>query len=123
MNIDTTHFKQQLLEEKARLEKELQSVGTKNPDAPGDWNITYPDMNVSASAEDEVADQEEKYENSAAMELGLETQLKEVDAALGRIEAGTYGLCEVDKSPIDEERLRANPSARTCIAHADQESL
>ncbi len=123
MNIDTTHYKQKLLEEKNRLEKELQVVGTKNPEVPGEWNVAYPSMNVSASAEDEIADQEEKYENSAPMELGLETQLKEVVAALGRLEEGTYGLCEIDQAPIAEDRLQANPAARTCMPHADNVSL
>lgn len=123
MSIDTTAFKKLLEEEKIRLEEELASVGTKNPDAAGDWNISYPNMNISPSAEDEVADQEEEYENRAPMELGLETQLQEVVAAIGRIEQGTYGLCEVDQAPIDEERLRANPSARTCVLHAGDQSL
>ncbi len=47
----------------------------------------------------------------------LEKQMSEIDAALERIENGTYGICEISGQPIEKERLEANPSARTCIKH------
>jgi RNA polymerase-binding protein DksA len=42
-------------------------------------------------------------------------QLQEVEAALSRLDAGTYGTCEVCGGPIAEGRLEARPAARTCI--------
>ncbi|WP_083873667.1 TraR/DksA C4-type zinc finger protein [Frankia sp. QA3] len=42
-------------------------------------------------------------------------RLAEVDAALGRLAAGTYGRCEAGGEPIGEQRLAARPSARPCI--------
>jgi RNA polymerase-binding protein DksA len=41
-----------------------------------------------------------------------DSALQEVDAALRRIEQGTYGTCEETGKPIPEERLRAVPWAR-----------
>ncbi|HEY0645480.1 MAG TPA: TraR/DksA C4-type zinc finger protein [Nocardioides sp.] len=41
--------------------------------------------------------------------------LAEVDAAIARVEAGTYGVCEVCGEAIGEARLEALPAARTCI--------
>lgn len=41
--------------------------------------------------------------------------LADVDAALARIEAGTYGLCRVCGREIGEERLEAVPTAILCI--------
>jgi RNA polymerase-binding protein DksA len=41
--------------------------------------------------------------------------LEEVDAALERVEEGTYGVCESCGRPIGEARLEALPAARTCI--------
>ena len=41
--------------------------------------------------------------------------LDEIDAAVARLEAGTYGTCEQCGTPIGEERLAARPAARTCI--------
>jgi sigma-B regulation protein RsbU (phosphoserine phosphatase) len=43
--------------------------------------------------------------------------LDEVDAALGRIAAGTYGLCETCVDPIESERLIADPLTRFCLDH------
>jgi sigma-B regulation protein RsbU (phosphoserine phosphatase) len=46
--------------------------------------------------------------------LGL---LKEVDAALERMEAGTYGICESCREPVEKERLIADPLVRYCLDH------
>ena len=44
-------------------------------------------------------------------------QLQEIDEALGRIEAGSYGLCQHDGEPIAVNRLQALPWARLCGEH------
>jgi DnaK suppressor protein len=44
--------------------------------------------------------------------------LVEVDAALHRLEDGTYGTCEHCGGEIAPGRLEARPTARTCIACA-----
>jgi len=43
--------------------------------------------------------------------------LREVDAALGRIDAETYGLCETCHEPIESDRLLADPLTRVCLDH------
>jgi RNA polymerase-binding transcription factor DksA len=55
--------------------------------------------------------------NGEAISRQLEVQLVEVEAALERIEKGTYGICEISGTQIEEDRLDANPAARTCKAH------
>lgn len=52
----------------------------------------------------------------------LSRLLFEVDAALARVENGTYGLCEVCHDAIEAQRIAIDPLARTCIDHmtADQ---
>jgi len=47
----------------------------------------------------------------------LSRLLDEVDAALARMEAGTYGLCETCYETIEPERLLADPLVRFCLAH------
>jgi RNA polymerase-binding transcription factor DksA len=42
--------------------------------------------------------------------------LYEIDEALRRIEAGTYGICEATNQPIEYERLKVLPFARYCVA-------
>jgi phosphoserine phosphatase RsbU/P len=43
--------------------------------------------------------------------------LHEVDAALARMEKGTYGLCEVCHEPIETDRLITDPLTRFCLDH------
>jgi phosphoserine phosphatase RsbU/P len=43
--------------------------------------------------------------------------LDEVDAALSRIEDGTFGLCEVCHDTIESDRLAADPLVRFCLDH------
>lgn len=45
--------------------------------------------------------------------------LSEIDAALQRMEEGTYGLCEDCEEPIAVKRLELNPTARFCIKHQE----
>lgn len=49
------------------------------------------------------------------LEENVEHLLAEIDAALERIDDGTYGTCVVCGRPIDEERLQAVPYATLCI--------
>lgn len=49
------------------------------------------------------------------LEENLREQLADVRAALGRIEAGTYGVCERCGAEIPTERLEAVPTANLCI--------
>ena len=51
----------------------------------------------------------------AALVLQVQHQLTEVEAAIDRLAAGTYGFCEQCGQPIAGARLEARPTARTCI--------
>jgi len=54
----------------------------------------------------------------------MHTQLIEIDHALGRIENGTYGICEETEEPIEVDRLFAVPWTRLSIEGAEiQEAL
>jgi DnaK suppressor protein len=45
----------------------------------------------------------------------LRRGLADLDAAAARLDAGTYGICEVCARPIAEARLEARPTATRCI--------
>lgn len=109
-------LKGKLLEEKARLEGELSSVGVKNPERKNDWNPVVDEaVDISTADKNELADKFEDLEENTAIVSELETQYRDVTAALARIDAGTYGLDENTGEPIPIERLEANPAARTNI--------
>ena len=46
------------------------------------------------------------------------TMLREIDEALDRVGAGTYGICMGTGKPINKPRLRARPWAKFCIEYA-----
>ena len=117
--INTNEYKVSLLEEKARLEGEMRGIAHKNPDIAGDWEPSAPDLNNPTADINDVADSIEAFEGNAAVEVELEARLLEVDSALARIEAGTYGICRVCGIEIEEARLHANPAAPTCITHRE----
>lgn len=45
----------------------------------------------------------------------LRSLMNEIDAALRRMDEGTYGICERCGRPINEERLEAFPYVARCI--------
>ena len=47
-----------------------------------------------------------------------EHRLADIDAALGRLDEGTYGTCERCGREVPAERLAARPTARTCVGCA-----
>ncbi len=53
----------------------------------------------------------------APQEADLARLLGEVDAALARVDAGTYGMCETCHDAIETDRLLADPLVRLCLDH------
>ena len=112
---DLEYFQKKLEKERNLLEEELKTVGRKSPEHQGGWEATSGAMEVDNADENEVADKIEEFEENSAILGQLEKQMSEVQAALERITKGTYGICEVSGTPIEKERLEANPSARTSL--------
>jgi DnaK suppressor protein len=57
-------------------------------------------------------------QHAAALLGQARDQIAAIDAALARVDGGTYGTCERCGRPIGDERLAARPAARTCITCA-----
>lgn len=114
--MDTTAFSTRLSEEKAKLEAELSTLGRRNPSNPNDWEALPPEGERESDPND-AADLMEGYSENAAILADLENRYNDVLAALARIEDGSYGTCAVSGEPIEEDRLNADPAAKTCKAH------
>ena len=114
---DTKHLEEKLKAELGIVEKELKTVGRKNPSNPADWEARPDKMDVMPADSNEVADAIESYEENAGILKQLEIRFNEIKGALDRIGNGTFGLCETCQHPIEAERLEANPAASTCIKH------
>ena len=113
---DVEKFKQALLEERARVVRAIEYMHEENPGSISDETGEVPASSDNHLAETATAtvDREIDY----TLEENSEQVLAEIDAALQRIEDGTYGTCEVCGKPIGEERLEARPWARLCIDDA-----
>lgn len=78
---------------------------------------------VSASLDTNADDEHDPEGTTIAFERSqigalvrqVQHHVAEVDAALDRAGAGTYGVCEVCGRDIGAPRLEALPAARTCI--------
>jgi len=119
---DTQHFKELLDSEFLILENELSSIGRKNPDNKSDWEATGPDTSTSSADDGDVAEGLEQYESNSNVLNQLEIRYNEVKSALDRIADGSYGKCEECEAPIDDDRLEANPAAKTCKVHMNLSS-
>jgi RNA polymerase-binding transcription factor DksA len=64
---------------------------------------------------EEGADEASELEKRLALEERLEESLKEVERALEKYEAGTYGLCDSCGQLIEQARLEAIPQASLCL--------
>ena len=56
----------------------------------------------------------ERQHTAALLEQARE-QVAAIDAALGRLAEGRYGVCDRCGQPIGEDRLAARPAALTCV--------
>ncbi|WP_345750776.1 TraR/DksA family transcriptional regulator [Microbacterium rhizophilus] len=79
---------------------------------------------VAAARGDATADDEHDPEGATlsgewsrltGLSVAARHELSDIDAALARIDAGTYGVCEVCGEPIPEGRLLARPTATRCV--------
>ena len=113
--MEYTDQKKRLDEEKKKLERELASVGRKNPSSPGDWEAAAPEEREADP--NDVATNLEEFGDNDAILTDLEKRYGEVNDALARMAAGTYGKCSVCGKEIEKERLGADPAATTCKEH------
>jgi RNA polymerase-binding protein DksA len=109
--IDTTRFRDALEAERARVLAAIENLRNENPGAVEDETGDETQDQHLGDAATAMHDRELDY-TLADNEQQL---LSEIDAALQRIEDGTYGICTNRGERISEERLEALPWARLCI--------
>lgn len=102
------HFKKKLHKEKKETEDEIEnlkssaeSIDTNADDRRSGTHHHFPDV----SAENQM-----KKTNYELLQKQRD-KLKMIDAALERMEIGTYGVCVTTGKPIQKERLEVRPYA------------
>lgn len=94
-------FREQLLRRKRELHGRLVQI---EEDLEQPMNADVPDR-VTERESDEVLE---------GLGLAGQGEIRAIDAALNRIEAGTFGICVRCGDAISPERLRAVPHAPLC---------
>jgi RNA polymerase-binding protein DksA len=110
--VDTDLFKARLLEERQRVVDAIDNIHAENPGSLGEETeeLTFQDNHPG-----DVATATFDREMASTLEDNSTHVLSEIDAALERIEAGTFGTCQACGGPVGEERLDALPWATLCI--------
>lgn len=70
--------------------------------------------------QDQLQERKRRLETAIALtpqNTNLASLLREVDSALDRFAAGTYGICEECHESMDQDRLLADPLIRFCLEH------
>jgi RNA polymerase-binding protein DksA len=104
-----------MVEERRQLETQLESIVEESLAA------TQSDMSGDVGLDDEPADAGTatfEREKDLSIENNVRDLLRKIDAALKRIDDGTYGICARGGHPIEKARLKALPYAELCIKDA-----
>jgi phage/conjugal plasmid C-4 type zinc finger TraR family protein len=110
---DLSKLTNRLMAEKRRLEAERARLMDRGGGSGGGQvELADYDVNHPADAGTELFDREK---DLALME-NVNTLLDQVNGALAKIAANTYGICDVCGAPIPETRLRALPYATMCVS-------
>jgi RNA polymerase-binding transcription factor DksA len=113
-------LKDKLLVQLSAVIEELQTIAN-HDETTDDW-VAVPDATELMEADENTeADAVEEWNERRATLSQLETTYRLIKRALNKIEAGTYGICEISGEEIEPERLMINPTARTCTRHMDEE--
>jgi RNA polymerase-binding protein DksA len=112
--LDVDRFRSVLLDERDRVRAAIEYLHEENPGSL----LEETGEHVSPSAENHMGDTASATfdrELDYTLEDNSEHVLGEIDAALKRIDDGTFGRCGRCGEPIDEARLEALPWATMCI--------
>lgn len=105
MTEDLKEYERSLIELEGRLEQELKEI----PEI-----INYGDI---VDQEEEEADESVAADEQAGIRDEIRSRIEDVRAALRKIEAGTYGICEECGEKIEKDILNIVPESRFCRIH------
>jgi RNA polymerase-binding protein DksA len=111
--IDTDRIRERLHAERERVAAALAYLERENPGSLEEetGELTAADSNHMGDVATQTYDREMDY----SLAENDEHVLRAIDAALARVDDGTYGICRTCGNRIDEGRLEARPWADQCI--------
>jgi RNA polymerase-binding transcription factor DksA len=113
MSVDPDDARRRVMDEKARVEGLIHNL--KDELGAGPENDELSELSDYDQHPADTASETFEREKDVSILEQLEDELAELQAALERIDAGTYGVDETTGEPIAPERLAAFPTARTNV--------
>jgi len=98
-------YRERLLSQQQQIERRIFQIGSDLYDMESERDIERTDHVQEEAVNDTMMALDERSRHL----------VEEIQAALGRIDNGTYGDCEVCGEPINPARLEALPIARRCV--------
>ena len=118
--MDAEHTRQLIKSERERLqglvrEREAEGIGGIGSQSESDQ---ISELSSLDQHQGDIGTETFEREKDFSLLEQLEAELGDLDAALRKVDEGTYGTCEICGKEIGAERLEARPGTRTCIEHA-----
>lgn len=111
--VDPEQARQRLESERSRVEGLIDDLrGEIGPESESDAVSELADYDQHPA---DMGSETFEREKDLSILESLEAELAELEAALQRVDDGTYGVDEVTGEPIPAERLEAYPTARTNV--------
>jgi len=111
-------IKKRLLEEKDRLERELQEILERTAHTADLEQAT--ELSNYDDHPADLASETFEREKDLALEGNLEDMLEKINVALEKLEDGTYGVCDSCGAEINANRLEVLPWASLCLLCQDR---
>jgi DnaK suppressor protein len=109
--VETAEIRKRLEAERRRLAELTGKLSVPNGDSEGEASSELGDYDQHPA---DMASETFERAKDLSILIGMEAKIADVERALERLEAGTYGICEACGQPIVEARLEAWPAARFC---------
>jgi RNA polymerase-binding transcription factor DksA len=106
--------KEVLLEERERLIRHSEALKAEADSLAADREAGDTQFDEESGEGDTLAVERER---DLVLSAQAQQTVAEIDHALAKLEAGTYGICEVSGQPIPRERLKAIPWARERVEY------
>jgi RNA polymerase-binding protein DksA len=111
MAIDVEKYRTRILEEKARLEADRARLVDTEGMSDSAGELAESDVNHPGDVGTEMFERGK----DMALSANIDGLLGQIDEALAKMDAGTYGTCDRCGKPIPHARLEAIPYATLCV--------
>ncbi len=108
---------------RAQLDHELEEMRGEIADADAAHDRNVRDGEMAGTGDDQADAGAATFEREHELSLAANSRdlLAQIARALERLDAGTYGICEICGNPIGKERLKAFPKVTLCVTCKQRE--